>query len=229
MQRETGAPTPDPAPTTEPTSEQVAVSKLVDIRPANQKDRNATAIKKSQDSPAAKPLFEPIIITIPKPDKGKTEAEGDKKPADIETSSNVEKEKSLPTGAIEKTSDPPKEQTPTSTDDENKERRTVIVGNPGKIPQKSTCTITVSQEAISILNNGGSLGVLVRIEGKGELRTIKPISNSPDDLEIKLEPEIAGVRGQAFYVVRSVTQKTGDFTVAFIAPCGRKEMTVNVR
>ena len=212
-----------------PTTEEVAVSKLVDIRPSYRKDKNATAGRKIEDSSPGKPLFEPIIITIPKPDTSKTEAEGDKKTADIETSSNVEKEKSLPPEVVEKTSDPAKEQTPTSTDDENKERRTVIVGNPGKIPQKSTCTITVSQETISILNNGGSLGVLVRIEGKGELRTIKPISNSPDDLEIKLEPEIAGVRGQAFYVVRSVTPKTGDFTVAFIAPCGRKEMTVNVR
>jgi hypothetical protein len=109
------------------------------------------------------------------------------------------------------------------------ERPTVIVGNPGKIPQKSTCTIGVSQESISILNNGGSLGILVRMDGRGELRSVKAVSNSPDDLEIKLEPEIAGVRGQAFYVVRSVTPKTGDFTVAFIAPCGRKEMAVKVR
>jgi hypothetical protein len=67
------------------------------------------------------------------------------------------------------------------------------------------------------------------MEGRGELRSMKAVSNSPDDLEIKLEPEIAGVRGQAFYVVRSVTPKTGEFTIAFIAPCGRREMIVNVR
>jgi hypothetical protein len=66
------------------------------------------------------------------------------------------------------------------------------------------------------------------MDGQGELKTLKAVSNGPDDLEIKLEPEIAGVKGQAFYVIRSLTTKTGDFTVAH-CPCGRREMSVNVR
>jgi len=246
-------PMPEPSPmttekTAEPKTEQVAQSKLVDIRPSYRKDKNATAVRKTEGSSAGKPLFEPIIITIPKPEKGKTaESEDGTKSVNTERSSDVDKEKDLVGGVIKKTSDPPlQEQTSASPEgnktatstgspedktsaDENMERPTVIVGNPGKIPQKSTCTIGVSQESISILNNGGSLGILVRMDGRGELRSVKAVSNSPDDLEIKLEPEIAGVRGQAFYVVRSVTPKTGDFTVAFIAPCGRKEMAVKVR
>jgi len=142
---------------------------LVDIRPSYRKDKNAAAVRKTEDSPAGKPLFEPIIITIPKPDTvKKTESEGDKKAVDIEPSADVGREKSPAAGVIEKTSDPSKERTPISTDEEknaapkastsfggdepsageSKERPIVIVGNPGKIPQKSTCSIAVSQESI---------------------------------------------------------------------------------
>ena len=108
-------------------------------------------------------------------------------------------------------------------------RPRVVAEKGSDQPAVSKCSITVSQDTISILNNGGSLGILVRMEGEGELRSIKAVSNSPDDVQIDLEPEIAGVKGQAFYVIHSATAKTGDFKVAFIAPCGRKEISVTVR
>jgi len=233
------------------------VSKVVDIRPVAPADNKEPAPKKPDDSTVAKQLFEPIIITIPKPEAPKKSAtDTDKKADGAEPASGSDKDKTSVSDAGDKKSDADKEKVTASetaerkvsTDSEkapvsdaedkkavdngvdpDKSRRTIIVGNAPKTPEAPTCAITVSQDSISILNNGGSLGVLVRMDGKGELRSIKAVSNSPDDLEIKLEPEIAGVRGQAFYVIRSLTTKTGDFTVAFIAPCGRKEMSVNVR
>jgi hypothetical protein len=54
-------------------------------------------------------------------------------------------------------------------------------------------------------------------------------SSSPDDVEVLFEPEIIAPAGRAFYVVKSVSSKTGVFTVTFEAPCGKKEMSVTVR
>jgi hypothetical protein len=67
------------------------------------------------------------------------------------------------------------------------------------------------------------------LDGTGGPKSITATSDSPDDVQIKLEPEIGGVKGQAFYVIRSVTTKTGEFKVRFVAPCGSKEVTVKVR
>ena len=236
------SPTPEASPTTigketVAKTEPVTESKIVDIRPSEQTDKGVAKLKKSDDASVGKQLFEPVIITIPKPEtRRRIESATEKKALEAAPASNADKEKNPTSGAgNDKVPDVDKEKTSSAVPDEKitadpvSGRPTVIIGNPGRIPQESTCTITVSQDPISILNSGGSLGVLVRMDGKGELRSIKAVSNSPDDLQIKIEPEIAGVKGQAFYVIRSLTTKTGDFTVAFIAPCGRKEMTVNVR
>ncbi len=139
-----------------------------------------------------KPLFDPVVITIPAKTQPKTTQSNDvKKPADTE-----------------------------------KELATV---KPAIAAEIAPCTIIASQDELSILNNGGSLGVLIGFERKGDLKTIKATSGSPNDVSVSLEPEIAGVEGRAFYVIKSTSAAVGAYQVIFEAPCGRKELAVTVR
>jgi hypothetical protein len=73
------------------------------------------------------------------------------------------------------------------------------------------------------------LGVLVGFEGAGDARQITAISSSPADVEVALEIGIGERSNRAFFIIRSVTAKTGIFTVTFEAPCGKKEMLVTIR
>ena len=89
--------------------------------------------------------------------------------------------------------------------------------------------MSVSQESVSILNNRGSLGVLVSFEDEGDLREIKVVSSSPNDIAVASETDIEALSSQILFVVKSISQKTGEFTVTFEAPCGKKEISVKVR
>lgn len=203
------SPTPDAA-SNEPRSSNTAgqLDKPVGSQPAD-----STVARNS-----GKQIFDPVIITIPNREIAKRSGSaGEKKPVPVEKLA----EKGQP--KVPASDDMPTE----DQKDGSGQIRSRIVAekDPSRVPH---CSISVSQDLISIINNGGSLGILVRMD-EGDLKTLKPLSSNPDDVQITLEPEIAGVKGQAFYVIHSLTAKTGDFTVSFIAPCGRKEITVNVR
>lgn len=243
------APTPSPVPETTPSSPEVTESSIAKTdaaktepsptlvnetlteKPSTATDQkstdpetSATPTKKRDNSAVpsntSRQLFEPVIITVPKRNIPKSSgAPAEKKTGEADSAAGTEKKLETNDPENSKSQKPEPEITPARVASEKETDSSVT-------PE---CPITVSQESISILNSGGSLGILVRMEGVGELKSIKAVTNSPDDVQVTLEPEIAGVKGQAFYVIHSVTAKTGDFTVAFIAPCGRKEMSVTVR
>jgi tetratricopeptide (TPR) repeat protein len=118
----------------------------------------------------------------------------------------------------------PSKETGTST---GSTRRRVIDGKDVVSDQR--CSIGVSQDNIMLLSGGGSLGLLVRIEGSGETKDVTASSSSPRDIEVRPEPEIDGVIGRRFYVIKSISEKTGVFQVNFESPCGKHEITVHVR
>lgn len=91
------------------------------------------------------------------------------------------------------------------------------------------CEIFISQDVVSIINNGGSLGVLVGVDKDSVNSDIKATSSSPKDVEVIFEPEIGAVQKRAYFLIRSVTTIQGDFTVKFDTPCGEKEIVVKVR
>jgi len=101
------------------------------------------------------------------------------------------------------------------------------------VPRTETarkCTINVSQENVSLVNNGGNLGVLVGFENDaGDVKEIIASSGNPKDIEIVFEPEIGTASNRAFFIIKSVSSNTGVYTVTFEAPCGKKEITVRVR
>lgn len=91
------------------------------------------------------------------------------------------------------------------------------------------CQIRVNQEAASILNDGGTLALIAELVGDGEAKDIKALSSSSSDIEITFDSEIGGQTKRALFVVKSVSQKKGAFTVTFETVCGRKDVSVSVR
>ena len=162
------------------------------------------------DSPSkTKSLFEPIIITIPKTEIIKTP-----NPKTSETNPSVK--------TVEPATSKTTEETPDENIDAGLVRRRVIEEN-------QACELVVSQENVSLLNGGGSLGILVGFEKSGDLKQIKAVSSSPNDLEISFEPEIGELSGRAFFVIKSISEKTGEYKVTFEAPCGKRAIVVKVR
>ncbi|MET0752524.1 MAG: hypothetical protein ABWZ66_04095, partial [Pyrinomonadaceae bacterium] len=101
--------------------------------------------------------------------------------------------------------------------------------NGNKTEEIAPCTIIANQESVTIVNGGGSLGILVGFEKDGDLKEIKATSSSPQDIEAVYDPEIGGNSGRAFFLIKSISANKGAFTITFDAPCGKKEILVKVR
>ncbi len=110
--------------------------------------------------------------------------------------------------------------------------RIIITDNTGAKPvteEISTCKIIVSQDTLSLLNGGGSLGVLVGFETDGDPKQIVAASSSPNDVFVAIEPGIGETEKRVFFIIKSISTKAGVFSVTFEAPCGKKEILVKVR
>lgn len=171
----------------------------VEPAPAPSPQQDAPPHETNKDK-SRKDLFDPVIITIPGPGAGK--------PADNPAKPTADSEKQ-PEPAAKK------------PEEAGAER-------PRVVAEKETpkCAITFSQENVSLLNNGGGIGILVGIEGEGDIKELKAVSSSPADVEVLLDPEIGGRR--AFYLIKSISTKTGMYTITFETSCGKKEIGVKV-
>ncbi len=195
---ENPAETPQPIPADEKTMEPISTPTPTPTPAVQTENTNNAAVKtESETKPSdvlknpktEKPLFEPVIITIPKP----------------VTLAKVDSEKI-----------------------ESGETRARKVDRT-KEEEITPCVIVASQNELSILSDGGNLGVLVGFESEGDLRQIKAVSSSPADIEIIAEPEIPDGATRALFLIRSISQKKGAFTVTFESACGKKEILVKVR
>lgn len=235
-------PTPEPTPT--PQAVSVVISDNLKKIPSSQNNESKTEKTPNETQPqnSSKPLFEPVVINIGKNEPAKTETnepkQTDEKPA--ETLAKTE------TALTEtpKTEEPKPDETKTEIlQPENKPAeekilsgefrpRIIITENTGSrtvTEEIATCKLVVNQENISLLNGGGSLGVMVGFEGEGDFRQITAESSSPEDVEVRVDADIAASQKRAFFIIKSISTKTGVFTVTFSAPCGKKEILVKVR
>ncbi len=227
------------------TNEAKTVNKTVE--PVNKTPEKTPEPIPSKTSTA---LFEPIIITVGKPETSKIEPP---KTENTETKSTDEKSSEpVQKNESERSQKPDAEnKTETNPDAENKPETKPIENAPDDkllsgenrpriiITEKSSsqtvteeitnCKILVNMETLSLLSGGGSLGVSVGFEDSGNLKQITATSSSPNDVEVALEPGIGENAGRSFYIIKSVSTKTGVFTVTFEAPCGKKEILVKVR
>ncbi len=198
---------PTPTPEVLPMPEITTVAKTDNKQPENIENPPV----KTNTEKTEKSIFEPIIITVPKnsPPKGKKEeSTAEIKAEEIVAESKPMIDENISSGAT----------------------RPRIVREKKIEPEEIVpCRISVSEESISLINGGGSLGILVGIEGEGDARTITVRSSSPTDIEAKLDPEIGSLSGRTFFIIKSISLSKGAYTVTFEAPCGKKEILVKVR
>ncbi|MEQ1922727.1 MAG: tetratricopeptide repeat protein [Pyrinomonadaceae bacterium] len=133
--------------------------------------------------------------------------------------------------AVSPTPSPTPEETPKQTDEKPKE----TAESSGTVPaltdpvgETKPCVIDISEEVMTLSAKGGDLAVIVGVDGGGDLDAIKAISSSPDDVSIRRDVS-AGVKSRAIFVLRSISAKAGIYQVRFDLPCGKKDVTVNVR
>lgn len=192
----------------------------------------------------AKELFPPVIITIPPPETPKLmakepEVKAESTPASIEvkpaempaatpspepTPSATPEIKLAETQAPTPSPDPTPEIKPTETP-AAPDGRPRLVDNKAEI---KPCTLTVSEESITLQTGGGDLAVIVGLADYGELDGLTAISSSPQDVALRREV-IAGVKARALFVVRAVSSKVGMYQIRFEMPCGKKDVLVRVK
>jgi tetratricopeptide (TPR) repeat protein len=209
-ERESPEPVKQTPPETEPSD--------VRSKPAKAIEESGGKSEKLTTSAATKPLFEPIIITIP--------GRRPPRPAASETTktSTDEKKTSTDEKPVETNREPDRAAVSTGS-----ARPRVIEGREVKVEEPEPCVVDVSQENVSLINGGGKVGILVHVDRPGDIKTLIATSSSPKDVEVILEPEIGGVPDGRFYVIRSISSAVGVYQVAFSVPCGKKELIVTVR
>lgn len=111
----------------------------------------------------------------------------------------------------------------TAKNDSGETRPRVIVSS------NLECSLSLDQETISIIANGGNLGVTVRFQGEVDVSKINASSGSPQDISVALDPDISKSLNRGFFIVKSISTKTGIYTVTFDSPCGKKDLQVRVR
>jgi len=163
---------------------------------------------------SSKELFEPVIITVPgrslrKPTKSETEKLAETTVEENGGDPKTEPEKGKPSN--EAVSTAPRE-----------------VVDDAKVEADRRCWIEVGRDNVSILNAGGSVGVLVGIKGDGDVKDIIASSSSPADVDVKLEPAIDATSGHS-YIVKSTSTAVGIYQITFESPCGKKKIVVKVR
>lgn len=194
-------PAPTPEIKTEETSPKETVTESKTPETAKTPSETPETAKTQPAENPSKSLFEPIIINVPKAQIKSPEIKREKNPsADDEKKSPADSTEGRPRIAVEKETEP--------------------------VPQ---CKIVASEESISILNDGGSLSVLISLEGAGDVREIKAVSSEPNDIEVTPQPSTGDSNRGVFFILKSISQKTGEFIVTFESACGKKGIAVKVR
>ena len=117
----------------------------------------------------------------------------------------------------------------TTTTNTTDGRSRIVEGQPVNAVDVPQCTLRVSQDRVSLLNGGGIASVLVGVDEAGDLKAVRAVSSSPDDVGVEVDRNMNAVQGRRLYLIRSLSEKTGMFQVTFQLPCGRKEISVTVR
>ncbi len=237
MPEAAGTPVPLPEPTSDFKTQDPAPEKVIEppVDPADSSEIKPTtetaSTSKTEEKPTAsskssstKQLFDPVIVTIPRGGISTV-----KKPPEKPSETAIAKNDPQPETAITEDEEQPAETNTEAPAGSGDTRKRVVEEKPVVVAETPKCEISASQDSISLLNNGGSLGLLIGIDGEGDIKTVKAVSASPQDIAVTLEPEIAGVASRAFYIVKSISANTGTFKITFEAPCGRKDVTVTVR
>jgi tetratricopeptide (TPR) repeat protein len=93
------------------------------------------------------------------------------------------------------------------------------------------CTLGASEEAVTIQANGGSATVALTLENYSGATPPRVNPSTPNwaDIGILAEPHKPEDGGRLRFTITSVSRGTGAFVVTFASPCGKRDITVNVK
>jgi tetratricopeptide (TPR) repeat protein len=95
--------------------------------------------------------------------------------------------------------------------------------------ESTECKVVFSQERVSVFKNGGSFGIVVGLKNYSDAYVLRARSMSPENILITYEPDIGSVDGRAFFVIKSISERMGEYKVTFETPCGNSDVMVDVR
>jgi tetratricopeptide (TPR) repeat protein len=161
-------------------------------------------------------LFPPVVITIPQKRTARST-----EPVPTPSSEPVAEMKVI---------DPPPlgEGIAQNTKPPRRTRPRVVIEGMARPADVRPCVLTVSDDAVSLQTGGRDVAVVIGREDDAELDGLTASTSSPQDVSVRREP-ITGVVGRALFVLRSISEKTGNYQAVFETPCGRREIAVNVR
>ncbi len=208
---------------------------------ATENTTTQTTEKTASTEQKVAPLFESIIINVPRSGRQEKPKEVDPKP-DPEVSETVKTEvvAAEPEIGIEPKLDETDSENDNAAKSEQVESVPRTVSRPrvvsGSVSDNSAssnvneCKLKIANETISLLNDGGSLGMFVGFDGNGgDATKIRAVSESPNDVDVILQPDINVLSERAFFIFKSISTKVGTYNVSFDSNCGKKIVVVNVR
>jgi tetratricopeptide (TPR) repeat protein len=250
---ETLTPTPTPSPTPEAASTTPAPTTATPTpetatpspSPTPAESATTTAASTPSPTPAPTPSESPSPTPTPAATQTPTPATPESTaatptPSPLPTSPTTPE--ATPTPEVKPTPTPEATPTPTTTAEAATAATTTARGatpspqaSPEQRPEPSraggACALSVSDPSVEIKSNGGSATVTLKLEnytGKGAPR-VNPSTENWADIIILAEPH-APTDGDAMrFTISSVSSKTGSFNVTFSTPCGKQDVTVNVK
>ncbi|HVF49970.1 MAG TPA: tetratricopeptide repeat protein [Pyrinomonadaceae bacterium] len=91
------------------------------------------------------------------------------------------------------------------------------------------CALSLSVRNSLTIERGGSATLTVSFAEAGGASRIKAATANWSDIVVLAEPRAAAESSEARFTITSISQKAGDYTVTFKAPCGSKKLTVIVK
>ncbi|HST51165.1 MAG TPA: tetratricopeptide repeat protein [Pyrinomonadaceae bacterium] len=96
--------------------------------------------------------------------------------------------------------------------------------------ESGVCTLVLSDETLSIRPNGGRATITISLENySGSAPRVNPSTDNWADIYILAEPHVASDGNSLRFTVSSNSTKTGTFNLTFDSPCGKRNVTVNVK
>lgn len=175
---------------------------------------------KTETSPTPKPLFEPVVIEV-----GKSSSTATPKPTPTPKPS------------------PTPTETPEKKDTETSSNNAVIITDPFARPrivnektstssetsdEENTSCLVASQETVSIFSKRGDAEILIGYIQDGDVSKITFETKNSDDITAEPNPSFVSRSNRAAFIIKSISNKKGIFTISFNSPCGKKEIQVKV-
>ncbi len=219
----TDIPKTAPTPAASPQTRTDPLKQVTEAKPDASKTNGEKSKESASDSKQAsgtKELFPPVVITIPPPETAKaptkeTAVKPEPSPAQAETK---------PTEEPKPEASAPEKKPETAAAPDSRLR--VIDSKP--TTEIKPCTLTSSEESLSLKNGGSDLAVIIGVEGDGEIEGLTATSNSPKNVSVRRE-SIEGITSRAIFVIKSISPNAGMYQIKFEMPCGKKEVLVKVR